>query len=333
MSEIIECVPNISEGQDPERIAAIVQAASSVAGVKLLHIDAGRAANRTVVTLAGAPSEIEEAAYQLIAKSVELIDLRKHRGTHPRVGATDVCPFVPLRNTSMQRCIEVARNVGQRAAESLSLPVYFYEEAATSPARKALPYLRQGGFEGLTDRMSRREFRPDEGPWIPHTTAGALIIGARKILIAYNVHLNTQSVDIAKKIAQELRTSGYTVREKGAERKVAGKLPACRAIGWYIEEYGCAEVSFNLLDHNVTGLYDAFAACRERAKSFGVEVLGSEIIGLVPMEALIAAGRRFANGRSGGDDALADLAIQELGLNAMRPFNVSDKTIEGQLER
>jgi len=333
MSEIIECVPNISEGQDPERIAAIVQAASSVSGVKLLHIDAGRAANRTVVTLAGGPSEIEEAAYQLVAKSVELIDLRRHRGTHPRVGATDVCPFVPLRNSSMERCIEAAKNVGRRAAESLSIPVYFYEEAATAPERRALPYLRQGGFEGLTDRMSRREFRPDEGPWIPHSSAGALIIGARKILIAYNVHLNTQSVELARKIAQELRTSGYSVKEKGVQKKVEGKLPACRAIGWYIEEYGCAEVSFNLLDYTVTGLYDAFVACRDRAKALGVEVLGSEIIGLVPMDALVAAGRGFSKGKTKGEDVLAELAIEELGLSAMRPFSLSDKTIEGQLER
>jgi glutamate formiminotransferase/formiminotetrahydrofolate cyclodeaminase len=331
MRKIVECVPNISEGRDRSVIDEVASAAL-VAGVKILHLDIGRDAHRTVITLAGEPEAMVEAMFRLVRKTVEKIDLRKHVGTHPRIGATDVCPFVPIQNVSMEECVKLSRALGHRVAAELSLPVYYYEEAATSPDRKNLPYLRQGGFEALPSRMKRPELRPDEGPADPHPSAGALITGARTILIAYNVRLATRSVEIARAIASTLRESGGVVQDESGPRRAPGKLPLVRAIGWFMEEFDAAEVSYNLLDYRVTGLYEVFEATSKEAARHGVSVTGSEIIGLVPQAALVEAGRRVEASVGGPDEGrLIDLAVAHLRLAASGPFNPKEKILEERL--
>lgn len=322
---LIECVPNVSEGRDRSVITEIVRATLAV-GVKLLHVDAGADANRTVVTFAGTPEAVLEGAFRLVESCVRLIDLRRHKGEHPRVGAADVCPFVPIRGVTMEECVRLARSLGKRVSREFGLPVYYYEEAASSPERRNLPYLRQGGFEALPARMRRPELAPDAGPAEPHPSAGVLITGARPILIAYNVHLATTSVDTARAIAERLRSSGRSYREGERLVRIRGLLPACRAIGWYMKEYGCAEVSFNLLDYKKTGLRDAFEATSRVAAELGTSVTGSEVIGLLPREALEAAA-------DPGDPDLGASAVRRLGLDRMKRFDPAEKLIEERLER
>jgi len=271
---IVECVPNVSEGRRPEVVVTIADAARSVAGVTVLDVESDANHNRSVITFVGAPEVVPEAAFRIAAKAAELIDLTAHRGEHPRIGALDVCPFIPIRGVTMDDCVRIARAVGRRIADELGIPVYLYEAAATRPDRKALPDIRRGEFEGLRAEIETNSDRaPDFGPRKLHPTAGATVVGARPPLIAYNVNLATKDLTAAKKIAK-------LVREKD------GGLPAVRALGFELKDRGLVQVSMNLVNYKVTSIASAFEAVSGHAASLGVPVASSEIVGLVPEDAL-----------------------------------------------
>ena len=268
MQRIIECVPNFSEGRDQAVIEQIVGAIEKLPGVRLLDVDSGQDTNRTVVTFAGPPEEVLEAAFQAIKTAAELIDMSRHSGAHPRMGATDVCPFVPVTGVTMAECVELARRLGRRVADELHIPVYLYEEAAGCEERRSLAWLRAGEYEGLPEKLARPDFRPDFGDAVFNPRAGATVIGAREFLIAYNVNLNTRNVRLAKEIAGRLRERGHIVKDPqtGEKRTVPGLLKAVRAVGWYIEEYNMAQVSINLLNYRTTPLSPGLRGGREAGR-------------------------------------------------------------------
>jgi len=274
MAKLVECVPNFSEGRRPEVIEAIVDEVRKVEGVKLLDVKPDASHNRTVVTFVGPPAAVKEAAFASCAKAAALIDMEKHTGEHPRIGATDVIPFVPVKDVTMEECVELANQLGQEIAEKLGIPVYMYEAAAKTPARKNLPDIRRGQYEGLKQEIALPERRPDYGPARMHPTAGATVVGARQFLIAYNINLGTSDVRIAKKIANSIREA------KGGYRYV-------RAMGVMLEDRQVAQVSINMLDYTGTPLFRVFETVKSEAARYGVNVIGSEIVGLVPMQALL----------------------------------------------
>jgi len=343
MDRLVECVPNFSEGSDAEVIRAIT-AAMERAGAMVLDVDMGAAANRTVVTIAGAPAAVEEAAFQGIRTAAERIDMSRHHGEHPRMGATDVCPFVPLGGVTMEECIAMARRVGERVGRELGIPVYLYDHAATRPGRVSLADVRKGEYEGLPAKLADPEWAPDFGPAAFHPKAGATVVGAREVLIAYNVDLNTRERLLASRMAIRMREGGGPARGSDGERlldpageplKVPGALKAVRAVGWVIEEYGIAQVSVNLLDHKVTPIHAVYEEAKRQAAQVGVEVTGSEIVGLVPKEALLAAGRHYLE-RQGLSPAapeadLVHVAARSLGLSDAKPFVAAEKVIEYRL--
>ncbi|MBK6389171.1 MAG: glutamate formimidoyltransferase [Saprospiraceae bacterium] len=313
--KLIECVPNFSEGRDKSTIDAIAQSIESVPGVKILHIDMGQDAHRTVITFVGYPEACKEAAYRSILTGTQLIDMRTHQGAHPRIGAVDVFPFVPLVNTTMQEAIDCVLEVAQRVGSELLLPVYLYNESAKSADRKNLGDLRSGEYEGLAQKLTTPTGQPDFGPSTMNERSGALIIGARKILIAYNINLNTKEVSIAKKIASRLR-------EKN------GGLAAVRAIGWYMPEYHCAQVSTNLVDIGQTPLHQVFNMCTSIAKEYGADTVGSELIGLIPEQCLIdTTDNALPENKMSREDKVT-VAINILGLNAVKPFYPDQHIIE-----
>jgi glutamate formiminotransferase / formiminotetrahydrofolate cyclodeaminase len=342
MSEpLVECVPNFSEGRDPAVIAEITREIESVEGALLLDVDPGKATHRTVVTFVGAPEPVLEAAVRAVRKAAELIDMRQHHGEHPRFGATDVCPLVPVANISMEETAELARRLGQRIGEELKIPVYLYEQAALRPDRKNLAQVREGEYEALADRLARPEHEPDFGPatFLPRT--GAIAVGARNFLVAYNVNLNTTSTRRANAIAFDVREKGRERRnDKGEPIKDAqgnslwqpGTLKAVKGIGWFIEEYGIAQVSLNLNDIGVTPVHVAFDECSRAAQARGIRVTGSELVGLIPLGAMLDAGRYFLEKqqRSTGvsDAELIKIAVKSLGLNDLGPFVPREKIIE-----
>ena len=332
MQQLIECIPNFSEGRDLAIISAIATAIRQVEGVKLLHIDQGEAANRTVFTFVGPPKELIEAAFQAIKTASELIDMSQQTGEHPRIGATDVCPLVPLANISMEEVMQYTHQLGQRIGDALDIPVYLYENSASQPARKNLATIRSGEYEGLATKMKLSEWQPDYGPMNFNAKSGATVLGARDFLIAYNVNLNTDSVDIANEIARRVRTSGRLVTQAdGTKKRIPGKLKYLKAIGWYIEEYGKAQVSMNLTNMHQTSVHHAFEACVEAAEDLGVKVTGSELIGLIPQQPLLVAGKYYSAklGKNIMDrDALISLAITSLGLAELAPFNPVERIIE-----
>lgn len=285
-SQLIECVPNFSEGKDEKIIGQIADAIKKIDGVKLLEIDPNKDANRTVMTFAGEPTAVCEAAFQAIKKASQLIDMHRQKGAHPRIGATDVCPLVPLRGISMAETVQYTHTLAKRVAEELSIPIYCYENAAFSDERKNLAFLRKGEYEGLAERMKNPSFFPDFGEPIFNAKSGATVVGAREILIAYNFSLSTQSVEIAKKIAEEVRESGYWKTENGQKIKVAGKLKYLKAIGWYMEDYKLAQVSTNLTNFRETTLKMVFEEISKTGKKYGVEIVDTELIGLLPLDAL-----------------------------------------------
>jgi glutamate formiminotransferase / formiminotetrahydrofolate cyclodeaminase len=306
--QIIECVPNISEGRDEQKIKAITSVVETVEGAMLLNVDPGKATNRTVITIAGEPEPVIEAAFLLLKKASELIDMSKHRGEHPRFGATDVCPLVPVANISMEETVKYARILGERIGKELDIPVYFYENAAKKTDRRNLATVRSGEYEGLKEKLSDPNWKPDAGP----TTfsekimkTGVTAVGARDFLVAYNVNLNSTSVRRANSIAFDIRERGRVKREgdsitgkivKDAEGNPVnepGLLKAVKGIGWFIEEYGIAQISYNLTNISVTSIHEAFDKTCERAEVRGLRVTGSELIGLVPKQALIDAGKHF----------------------------------------
>jgi len=341
---LVECVPNFSEGRDPAVIAEITRVIEGTEGVTLLDVDPGKATNRTVVTFVGTPAAVLLAAWRAIGRAAQVIDMRQHSGAHPRMGATDVCPLVPVRGISMEQCAELAHILGAAVGEGLGVPVYYYEAAAMTPERANLATIRAGEYEGLSARMVDGGDAPDAGPalWSEQTArTGATAVGARPFLIAYNINLNTTNTRKAMKIAALIREKGIIRRDGAGEivRDAEGKavrdpglFKKVKAIGWYIEEYGRCQVSINFTDYTVSSLHDVVDATRRVADQEGVVVTGSELVGLVPLDALLRAGRHYLSrqGLNPGapDRELVEVAIQSLGLRDLGPFDPSERVIE-----
>ncbi len=348
MTPIIECVPNFSEGRRPEVIEAIAQAIRQVDGVRLLDVDPGKATNRTVMTMAGAPDRVIEAAFQAIRTAATLIDMRHHTGEHPRMGATDVCPLIPISGITMEETAAFAHQLGQRVGKELGIPVYMYESAATREERKNLATIRAGEYEGFPKKMESPDWAPDYGPKTFNETAGATVIGARDFLIAYNVNLNTRSERRANSVAFDIREKGRVKRKgnpvtgeivrdtNGEPLREEGMCRGVKAIGWYIAEYGIAQVSMNITDTNLTSLHAAFDACLQSALLRGMRVTGSELVGLVPLQVMLDAGRHYLGkqGLSQGvsDAELIHIAVKSMGLDELTPFHPEKKIIEYLLE-
>ena len=335
--KIVECVPNFSEGKDLNIIKAITQVIEETEGVTLLDVDPGADTNRTVVTFVGEPEAVKEGAFRAIKRASELIDMRKHKGAHPRMGATDVCPFVPVSGITMEECARLAHELGKRVGEELGIPVYMYEYAATSEERRSLANIRVGEYEGLPEKLKDPNWKPDYGPCEFNAKAGATVIGAREFLIAYNVNLNTRDRKLAHKIAKTIREKGYKKKdEHGNKIQVPGTLKAVRAVGWYIDEYGFAQVSMNLVNYKITPPHVAFEECRRVANELGLRVLGSELVGLIPKEPMLMAGRYYLEkqGKCPGvpEEELIHIAVLSMGLDQLGPFNPSEKIIEYRLE-
>lgn len=347
MKKLVECVPNFSEGRDMAVIDQITAEIKAVNGVSLLDVDPGYATNRTVVTFIGEPDEVCEAAFRAIRKAKELIDMRHHHGAHPRIGATDVCPLVPVSGVTMEETVAYARRLAERVGQELAIPVYCYESAAFTPERKNLAVVREGEYEGLANKLACPETRPDFGPSdFNEETArsGATIIGARDFLLAVNFNLNTTSTRRANAIAFDVREKGRVKREgnpitgkkvldaAGNEVYIPGTLKGTKAIGWYIKEYGIAQVSMNITDINATPLHVAFEEVCAKAAARGVRVTGTEIVGLVPKRVLIDAGKYFLKKqrRSDGiaESEVIKIAVKSLGLDDLAPFNADEKVIE-----
>ncbi|MCK9206975.1 MAG: glutamate formimidoyltransferase [Salinivirgaceae bacterium] len=345
MKKLIECVPNFSEGNDLNIIRQITAEMESVEGVKVIDVDPGKATNRTVVTMVGSPDEVCEAAFRAVKKASELIDMSKHKGAHPRFGATDVCPLIPVSNISMDETVVYAHQLAERIGKELEIPVYCYESAAKEPKRKNLANCRSGEYEGLKEKLGNPDWKPDFGPSEFNSKVqktGAIAVGARNFLIAYNVNLNTTSTRRANSVAFDLRERGRVKTDpatqkplldaKGEQVYEAGLLKSVKAIGWFIEEFGIAQISMNLTDISVTPLHVAFDKACERAQVRGLRVTGSELVGVVPLASMIEAGKYFLRKqqRSVGisDKELIKIAVKSLGLDELYPFDPDKKIIE-----
>jgi len=346
--KIIECVPNFSEGRDLGIIKQITDAIESVEGVKLLDVDPGKDTNRTVVTFVGSPEAVAESAFRSVKMASGIIDMSKHHGAHPRMGATDVCPFVPVSGITMEETVKYAREVAERIGNKLGIPVYCYENAAFTPQRRNLACCRSGEYEGLKKKLSDPDWKPDFGPSEFNERSGATAVGARDFLVAFNINLNTTSIRRANAIAYDVREKGRPKREgdpvngkimkneSGEKIMIPGSLKSVKAIGWYIEEYGIAQISMNLTDISVTPVHIAFDEVCRKADARGIRVTGSELVGLIPLKSLLDAGRYFLakQQRSGGvsDEELIKIAIRSMGLNDIHPFKPEEKVIEFVME-
>ncbi|MDD5564785.1 MAG: glutamate formimidoyltransferase [Thermoanaerobaculaceae bacterium] len=341
---LVECVPNISDGRRPEVYEAAAKAAAAVPGVTLLNVDPGVETNRTVITFVGEPEAVLEGAFRLTAAAIEGIDMAAHRGAHPRLGAVDVVPFVPIVGVTMEECAALARRLGERVGSELGIPVYLYEFAASDPSRRNLADIRAGEYEGLAEKLGDPAWRPDSGPAAFVPRSGACVIGARKFLVAFNVNLNTLDKRLANRVALDVREKGRMRRdergdpvldEHGAPVFDPGILKSVKAVGWVIPEFGCAQISMNLTDLDVTPLHVAFDTCDERARERGLRVTGSEIVGLIPKSALLEAGRHYLAqiGRSAGvpERALLHVAMRTLGLSEVKAFDPGERIIEYRL--
>ena len=342
--KIIECVPNFSEGRDKEIIRQITDAIESVEGIKLLDVDPGYDTNRTVVTFVGNPEAVSEAAFRSVKKASEIIDMSKHHGAHPRMGATDVCPFIPVSGITMEETVLISHKVAERIGNELGIPVYCYENAATKPERRNLANCRSGEYEGLRKKLVDPVWKPDFGPSEFNERSGATAVGARDFLVAFNVNLNTTSTRRANAIAYDVREKGRPKREgdpvtgkilkdeNGEKVMIPGSLKSVKAIGWFIEEYGIAQISMNLTNISVTPVHVAFDEVCRKADDRGVRVTGSELVGLIPLKSLLDAGRYFlakqecSSGVS--DDELIKIAVKSMGLNDIHLFIPEDKIIE-----
>ncbi len=351
MKRLIECVPNFSEGNDLSIIKQITDSIEAVEGVKLLDVDPGKATNRTVVTFVGEPEAVVEAAFQGVKRASELIDMRHHHGEHPRIGATDVCPLVPVAGVTLEECAQMARALAERIATELKVPTYCYESAALRPERKNLAVVRKGEYEGLQQRITQPDEMPDfgGGEWTEQAArSGATVVGARDFLIAVNFNLNTTSTRRANAIAFDVREKGRPMRDKpivgkimkdenGKTIMIPGTLKGCKAIGWFIEEYGIAQVSMNITDIAATPLHIAFEEVCRAAAARGVRVTGTEIVGLVPRSALLEAGKYFLRKqqRSLGitDEEILDIAVRSMGLSELCPFRPEEKIVESLIEK
>ena len=340
MQQLIECVPNFSEGNDLDIIRQITDSIETVAGVRLLNVDPGKATNRTVVTFVGTPEAVVEAAYRAIRTAGELIDMSVHQGEHPRMGATDVCPLIPIANISMEETAEWARRLAARVGAELNLPVYLYEAAQPDRSRSNLSVIRAGEYEGLPKKILQPEWKPDEGPAVFDARRGATVIGARDFLVAYNVNLNTTSTRRANAIAFDVREAGRAKQENGKPVKdaqgntvmIPGSLKCVKAIGWFIEEYGIAQISMNLTNISVTPVHIAFDEVCRKADARGIRVTGSELVGLIPLQAMLDAGCYFLRKqqRSTGvsEKELIRIAVKSMGLDELGPFKPEERIIE-----
>jgi glutamate formiminotransferase/formiminotetrahydrofolate cyclodeaminase len=344
MKQIVECVPNISEGNDQALIETVAASVSSVQGVKLLGLEPDKDYNRSVVTFIGSPEAVLKAAIQLTRTASSLIDMRSHKGEHPRLGAVDVVPFVPISGVTMEDCVELARRYGEVVSRDLKIPVYLYEAAATSAGRRDLSGIRKGEYEGLAKKLSDPQWKPDFGQPLFNERSGATVAGARKFLIAYNVNLDTPDSAIAHEIALRIRESGRAKKDdagnvvkdaQGKTVKTPGTLKAVKAMGVFLERHNIAQVSINLVDFEVTAPHDAFEEVKRQAKSLGVGATGSEIVGLTPLKAMLMAGNYYAGSQSKSktfsERELVDLATARLGLSQLEPFDPMTKVIENQL--
>ena len=348
MQKLIECVPNFSEGRDLDVIRQITGTIESVDGVSLLDVDPGASTNRTVVTFVGGPEATVQAAFRAIQKAAELIDMRKHKGAHPRMGATDVCPFIPVSNVSWEEAIACAKQLGRRVGEELNIPVYLYEKAAKDKSRANLSVIRAGEYEGFFEKIRQREWKPDFGPAVFNEESGATVIGARDFLVAYNVNLNTKAVRRANSVAFDVREQGRVKTEDGTPSgkpvldangeavRIPGMLKHVKAIGWFVKEYGIAQVSMNLTNIEETPLHVAFDACVEAASKRGLRVTGSEIVGMVPKKCLVDAGHYFLRkqkwSEGASEEELIDMAVCAMGLSELKPFDPKEKVIEFKIE-
>ena len=348
MQKLIECVPNFSEGRDLDVIRQITGAIESMDGVALLDVDPGATTNRTVVTFVGSPEGAVEAAFRAIQKAAEVIDMRKHKGAHPRMGATDVCPFVPVSNVSWEEAIACAHQLARRVGDELNIPVYLYDRAAKNKSRLNLSVIRAGEYEGFFEKIKDPVWKPDFGPVVFNEKSGATVIGARDFLVAYNVNLNTKAVRRANSVAFDVREQGRIKTEdgtpsgkpvldaKGRPAHIPGMLKHVKAIGWFVEEYGIAQVSMNLTNIEETPLHAAFDACAEAASKRGLRATGSEIVGMVPKKCLMDAGRYFLRKQKWSEgvaeEELIDIAIRSMGLSELKPFDPKEKVIEFKIE-
>ncbi len=343
--KLVECVPNFSEGRDLEKIKSITKEIESTSQVNLLDVDPGETTNRTVVTFIGTPEGVKEASFRAIKKAAEVIDMSKHKGAHSRMGATDVCPFVPVSGVTMEDCIRIAHDVGKRVAEELNIPVFLYEEAAQKPERKNLANVRAGEYEGLSEKLKNPKWKPDYGKPVFNARSGATAVGAREFLIAYNINLNSRDRKLAHHIALNLREKGRAKRDKkgsiirdenGKAIKVPGKFKNVKAVGWYIEDYGIAQISINFTNYKISPPHLVFDEAIKEAEAIGVRITGSELVGLIPKEALLQAGRYYLEkqGKSPGvpDEELIKIADISLGLSDVSPFDPKKKIIEYQFK-
>ena len=342
--QLIECVPNFSEGRDLNIIKQITNEIETVEGVQLIDVDPGAATNRTVVTMVGTPNEVCEAAFRAVKKAAELIDMSKHKGAHPRFGATDVCPLVPVSNITMEETVEYAHKLAKRIGEELGIGVYCYEFAAREEKRRNLANCRAGEYEGLPKKLDDSSWKPDFGPSKFNAKAGVTAVGARNFLVAYNINLNTTSTRRANAVAFDIREKGRPQRvgnpvtgkkaldEKGNEIWIPGSLKACKAIGWFIDEYGIAQISINLTDISITPMHIAFEEASRKAQERGLRVTGSELVGVVPLKAMLDAGKYFLHkqNRSTGisDSEIIKIAVKSMGLDELYPFEPKKKIIE-----
>lgn len=329
MKSIVECVPNFSEGRDLETIHAIADSIRAVEGVKLLSVEPDKDYNRCVVTFVGEPAPVKEAAFQAARTASRLIDMHRHSGEHPRIGATDVVPFVPVSGVTMADCVQLANEFGKRAAEELGIPVYLYEEAARIPQRRNLATIRKGEYEGLPAKLKDPAWVPDYGKPVFNVKSGATVTGARVFLIAYNVNLDTNDKEIAHEIALRIRESGRTVKDpQGNSRKIAGSLKSVKAMGVLLERFNIAQVSINLTNFTIVPPHIAFEEVKKEAGSLDRDATGSEIVGLIPKEALLMAGRFYRGNSPATEEQLLAKAVESLGLSQLEPFDPKKKVIE-----
>jgi len=334
---IIECVPNFSEGRNKKAIQAIAGAMDAVPGAQLLHLDSGYDANRTVITVAGPPQAVFASAEAGIIAAMQLIDMRRQQGVHPRLGAVDVCPFISLQHISKTDLLPLVEDFASQLAEKRGIPIYLYAHSARRPARVALSAIRKGEFEGLKEKMKHPDGLPDLGPLQPHSSFGAMVMGVRDLMIAYNIHLTTKDVAIARRIAGDLRGSGRILVADGNKHRKPGRFPSLKAIGWSMASYGWAQVSMNIMNYKESPLHEVYEAAKERAAVYGVSVQGSELIGLAPKEALWEAGKYYAR-KSGEKGPLEEEqcmahAVRGLGLDRLGSFSHSERLLESLLAK
>jgi glutamate formiminotransferase / formiminotetrahydrofolate cyclodeaminase len=337
MRKLVECVPNFSDGNNQTTIDAIGASIQNIPGVRLLNVEPDKDYNRTVVTFVGEPDAVLEAAFQATKTASEHIDMTRHHGEHPRIGAADVVPFVPISGVTMNDCVQLAKAYGKRVAAELSIPIYLYECASQVPYRKNLSDIRRGEYEGLSEKLSDPAWKPDYGEPIFNPKSGATVTGARSILIAYNVNLNTQDVTLAHEIALRIRESGRVMKdefdnpvknEKGQTIKVPGTLKAVKALGVFLERFTIAQVSMNLVNFEITSLHQAYEEVKKQAQALDIDVTGSELVGLTPMAAMVKAGNFYSENKSHTEQEYVSLAVEKLGLNQLEPFDVKKKIIE-----